>query len=176
MKKLLGLMVLGLMLSSNVSLAATKFTYLSCKSVVLTNESKGKYKDSEFLKKGSYVGHFFFKFKDVKKKTTVTVYEQGNTITEDWMNYKPKQVEKKKFDYDKSSKLYIYAYGNNDSSVTWAITRHGGDQYHHMHMLKLGKLGVKITTLSQNRPSDNRDICEAVDKKKFNELIKNGIY
>ena len=129
MKKLLSIIVLGLLLSVN-AYAADKNIYLSCKSIVFKNGNEGAFATKKNLEVGSYVGHFFYKFKDKKKTTTVTVYEQGNTITEDWSNMKPKQASKSKFDYDKDKVIYTGG-GTDPSGLTfgWAIQKKNNSCY-----------------------------------------------
>ena len=67
MKKLLGIVVLGLLLSEN-AYAATKYTYLSCKAIIKKNDSKDAAfsSNNDHLKIGSNNGHYFYKFKDNK--------------------------------------------------------------------------------------------------------------
>ena len=73
--------------------SASKITYLSCKQIIKSNDSEGTFSaDNTPLKIGAYNGHFFFKFKDVKKKTTVTVYEQGGLVSVDWKQMKPEKT------------------------------------------------------------------------------------
>ena len=74
-------------------------------------KNKGKYKDSELYKIGSYVGHSFIKFKDTRKKwTTATVYNQGNTIPPTdpdlWMTFPPEKLLKTQFVYTLKSYFF----------------------------------------------------------------------
>ena len=165
MKKLLGIVVLGL-LWCNLSLAATKFTYLSCKAIIHTNNSKEPAFDSqrEHLKVGSYNGHIFYKFNDIKKKTTVTVYEQGSMTAEDWKNIKPEQTVKGKFEYDKRDAIYSYGESIEDVKVGYAI-QNINEEYFQTMILKWDN---KIDLAMDSK-------CKKVDKKEFNKLIKNGV-
>ena len=72
MKKLLVFGLLSLIFSVN-AVAATSFTYLSCKQIVKDNLSEDDFGKQDFLNNGNYASHIFYKFKDLKKKTTITV-------------------------------------------------------------------------------------------------------
>ena len=173
MKKLLGILVLGLLLSSN-AYAATKFTYLSCPSVIYINDNKGKYKDSELFKVGTYIGHSFIKFKDTKKTwTTVTLYNQGNAILPldpgIWMSFPPTKLLKEKF-LDTGNN-YFFKLDDEGISISWLILEKG-KQFDLIQIIKIDKLGIDIKT---NSTLDWKNYCETVDKQEFNKLIKEGI-
>jgi len=176
MKKLLGILVLGLLLSSN-AYAASKFTYLSCKNIIFDNRSKGEYKDSELYKIGKYIGHSFIKFKNVKKKwTRITVYSQGLTTPptdpENWMNYAPKLLlEKEKFHY--SGGDYFYKFGYEGFEIIWLIGETKNNHFYSLYQIKYDETGIDITSTSHDK--SNQQSCKNVDKKEFNELIKKGI-
>tara|TARA_Y100001970_G_C13741046_1_gene606195 strand:+ start:140 stop:637 length:498 start_codon:yes stop_codon:yes gene_type:complete len=164
MKKLLGIVVLGLILSVN-AIAATPFTYLSCKQIIKENKSaSGAFSADEqpHLSVGSYNGHIFYKLKDVKKKTTVTVYEQGMMTETDWKDKKPGESNKDKFEY----KDNIYSWGAtlDTLQIGYAIENINGD-YHQSMILKMGD--------DLNLAMDSK--CNIVDKKTFKKLIKNGV-
>ena len=177
MKKLLWIVLLGLFLSSNVY-AASKYVYLSCPSIIYQNKNKGKYKDSELYKIGSYIGHTFLNFKEKKKKTkwtTVTLYTQGNSIPPTdqdlWMSFPPQKDLKEKFVTVKNTYFLKIDYGSNEVSFLlvkknkkWGLTI----------IQKLGEVGINFTTNS-TFDRKNFDYCETVDKQEFNELIKKGI-
>jgi len=95
MKKLLGIVVLGLLLSGN-AYAATKFTYLSCKKIIKKNNSKAKQfsVNNDYLKIGANNGYYFYKFKDDEKKSKVRIYEQGVSVDRDWRKKNQKNTQK----------------------------------------------------------------------------------
>jgi hypothetical protein len=163
MKKILGIVVLCLFLSGN-AYAATKITYLSCKQIIKSNDSEGTFSaDNTPLKVGAYNGHFFFKFKDVKKKSTVTIYEQGDLVSVNWKEKKPKKTYQVKFDYEDS----IYSYGESGGGLTlgYAIENSNGN-YLQTTILKSKDHGLDLAMDTK---------CEKVNKKKFKSLIKNGV-
>ena len=186
MKKFLGTLVLGLLLSSN-AYAASKFTYLSCPSIIWGNESKGKYKDSELYKIGSCVGHSFIKFKDTKKKwTPVTLYNQGNAIEPQdpdiWMRSPPIKLFKAKFLYDYGS--YFFFLDDENINISWALNTDydlSGDEIFVLLLhFKLDKKGIDFWSSSNyyvdaKKVFDNIDFCKELDKEEFNKLIKKGI-
>ena len=144
--------------------SASKITYLSCKQIIKSNDSEGTFSaDNTPLKIGAYNGHFFFKFKDVKKKTTVTVYEQGGLVSVDWKQMKPKKTYQVKFDYEDS----IYSYGEVGGGLTigYAIENSNGN-YLQTTILKSKKHGIDLAMDTE---------CEKVNKKEFTNLIKNGV-
>ena len=144
--------------------SASKITYLSCKQIIKSNDSEGTFSaDKTPLKIGAYNGHFFFKFKDVNKKTTVTVYEQGNLVSVDWKQMKPKKTYQVKFDYEDS----IYSYGEVGGGLTigYAIENSNGN-YLQTTILKSKKHGIDLAMDTE---------CEKVNKKEFTNLIKNGV-
>ena len=144
--------------------SASKITYLSCKQIIKSNDSEGTFSaDNTPLKIGAYNGHFFFKFKDVNKKTTVTVYEQGNLVSVDWKQNKPKKTYQVKFDYEDS----IYSYGEVGGGLTigYAIENSNGN-YLQTTILKSKKHGIDLAMDTE---------CEKVNKKEFTNLIKNGV-
>ena len=83
MKKFLMFAVLSLIFSLN-AVAATPFTYLSCKQIMKDNLSKDDFGKQDFLNNGEYASHIFYKFKDLKKKATITVYQVGEFWESDW--------------------------------------------------------------------------------------------
>ena len=189
MKKLLGIVVLSLLLSSN-AYAASKFTYLSCPSIIFQNNNKGKFKDSEGYKIGSYIGHYFIKFKDAKKEwTTVNLYMQGNTFINPsdpdlWTIAPPMKFPTVKFFYTGDG--YLLPFDDDDIETFWNIGRDydasGDDIWVFSQNIKgLKKLyGIDLWTSSNHyvnakKVFDNNKFCEVLDKKEFNELIKKGI-
>ena len=143
---------------------ASKITYLSCKQIIKSNDSEGTFSaDNTPLKIGAYNGHFFFKFKDVNKKTTVTVYEQGNLVSVDWKQMKPEKTNQVKFDYEDS----IYSYGEEGGGLTvgYAIENSNGN-YLQTTILKSKDHGIDLAMDTE---------CEKVNKKEFKNLIKNGV-
>jgi hypothetical protein len=171
MKKLLGIIVLGLLLSGNV-IAATPFTYLSCKQIIKENKSEDAFGKQEFLNKGKYASHILYKFKDLKKKTTITVYQVGEYWEKDWKSKKPKQIYKSKFIYDKKDS--IYSDGEivpGSALVGYAIQNINGEYFQTTVFQVKFSDGISINDFHLKMDSK----CEIVDKKNFNKLIKNGI-
>jgi len=181
MKKLLGIVVLGLLLSSN-AYAASKFTYLSCPAAI-----RGvKYTDNELYKVGKYIGHSFIMFKDTKKKsTTVTVYYQGGNVLKArdpnvWMSIPPIKLLKEKFKYE--SRGYSFKFFNQDlwrkTSIKTTYDPSGGEIFVYEHTVKFKDTLLLVSSnryTNAKKEFDNIDFCEEVDKKEFNELIKKGI-
>ena len=169
-KKLLGIVILGLLLSGN-AYAATKFTYLSCKQIIKENKSENiVWKPNNYLSIGRYTSHIFYKFKDLKKKTTISVYEVGNPFDRDWKSNKPKLRFKSKFQYNKKDS--IYSGGEEISgqiSTGYGIQNINGE-YFQTTIFK-GNAGGTINDIHLIMDSK----CEIVDKKNFNKLIKNKI-
>ena len=156
MKKLLGIVVLGLLLSSN-AYAASKFTYLSCPSIISENESKGKFKDSERYKIGSYIGHYFIKFKDAKKEwTTVNLYMQGNQFLNPsdpdiWTIVPPIKFPTVKFLY--SARSYTMRFDDDDIETFWDGTLDGNFVQHGVYVWTIqylckDKIKTKIGTVT----------------------------
>ena len=173
MKKAILFLLVGLLLSGN-AYAASKFTYLSCPSIIWGNESKGKYKDSELYKIGSCIGHSFIKFKDTKKEwITVTLYNQGNTTPPTdpdlWMTFPPTKLLKEKFLHTGND--YSFMLDNEDKGMSWIIMKKS-KQWNLLQTIELRKPGIDITT---NSTLDWKNYCETVDKQEFNKLIKEGI-
>ena len=173
MKKAILVLLVGLLLSGN-AYAASKFTYLSCPSVIYINDNKGKYKDSELFKVGTYIGHSFIKFKDTKKKwTTVTLYSQGYAIPpgdpDIWMSFPPTKLLKEKFLHTGNN--YSFILDNEGKGMSWIIMKKG-KQWNLLQTTKLREPGIDITT---NSTLDWKNYCETVDKQEFNKLIKEGI-
>ena len=186
MKKAILFLLVGLLLSGN-AYAASKFTYLSCPSAIYANQSKGKYKDSELYKIGSYMGHSFIKFKDTKKKwTPVTLYNQGNAIEPQdpdiWMSVPPIELFKAKFLYDYKS--YFFFLQDENINISWTLNTDydlSGDEIFVLRLnFKLVKKGIDFWTSSNHyvnakKVFDNIDFCKVLDKEEFNKLIKKGI-
>ena len=169
MKKLLVFGLLSLIFSVN-AVAATSFTYLSCKQIVKDNLSEDDFGKQDFLNNGNYASHIFYKFKDLKKKTTITVYQVGEFWESDWKSKKPKQIFKSKFEYDKKDSIY-----SGGEEVTGQISSGYGVQningeYFQTTIFKANTGG---TINDFNLIMDSK--CKVVDKKSFNKLIKNGI-
>ena len=169
MKKAILILVLGLLLSMNVY-AATPFTYLSCKQIMKDNLSNDDFGKQDFLNTGKYASHIFYKFKDLKKKTTITVYQVGEFWESDWKSKKPKQIFKSKFEYNKKDSIY-----SGGEEVTGQIFSGYGVQ-------NINGEYFQTTIFKANTGGTINDFhlimdskCEVVDKKSFNKLIKNGI-
>ena len=160
MKKILGIVVMGLLLSGN-AFSATKFTYLSCKQIIKTNDSKGTFNaDNGVHFIGAYNGHMFFKFKDVNKKSTVTIYEQGDLVSREWKEMKPRKTYQVKFDYKES----IYSFGEQGSGLTlgYAIQNSNGN-YLQTTIFKSKDHGLNLAMDTK---------CEKVDKKNLKIWLK----
>ena len=134
------------------------------KSILITGCSSGiGYETAVYLSaKGWNVIATCRKLKDVKKKTTVTVYEQGMMTETDWKDKKPGEPNKDKFEY----KDNIYSWGAtlDTLQIGYAIENINGD-YHQSMILKMGD--------DLNLAMDSK--CNIVDKKTFKKLIKNGV-
>ena len=169
MKKLLGIVVLGLLLSSNAYSA-----YLSCPTKITLNSSEGKYK--ELYKEGSYIGHYFFKFKGTKKKfTKVTFYSQGNqylnpTDPDIWMSLPPIKLPAVEFFY--TDGRYYLPFDGNQIKMSWFIVKKSDASSDKIWVFEQDIKGLKkfkgIYFFIVSK-------CEVLDKKEFNELIKKGI-
>ena len=176
MKKLLGIVVLGL-LWCNVSQATNKTIHLSCPSVIFINKKEEKFKEESSYKVGSNVGHSFLKFKDKKKTqwTTVTIFNQGNSIPASdsniWKKIPPQKLLKEKF-LDTGSGLYFQMEDEN-FSLAWLIERKG-KQFNLLQIVEVKNSGINYTTTS-DKDFNNYQGCEKIDKQKFNKLIKIGI-
>ena len=170
MKKLLAILVLGLLLSEN-AFAATKFTYLSCKQIIKENKSEDDFGKQDFLNNGKYASHIFYKFKHLKKKTTITVYQVGEYWESDWKSKKPKQIFKSKFEYDKKDSIY-----SGGEEITGAILagyaiQNINGEYFQTTVFKAKTGDGTINDFHLIMDSK----CDKVEKKKFNKLIKKGI-
>ena len=129
MKKLLGIVVLGLLLSSN-TYAASKYFYLSCPSFISKNDSKGKHKDSVAFKPGKYVGHTFLRFKHTKKKfTKFPIYVMGYAVPPRseviWKIIPPQKIPSADFMY--TSGKYVFVAGEDGMEWSMILTPFGID-------------------------------------------------
>ena len=179
MKKLLGIVVLGLLLSGN-AYAASKSFYLSCPSFVYQNDSKGEYKDSELFKAGAYVGHTFLKFKHTKKEyTKFPIYLMGYAVPpRDPVIWKIIPPHKLNADFMYHAGKYVFVAGEENMEWSMILTPFAIDtdkkEFNLMNNIIVPAQGVNLLTTS-NYPPEEKDQCEILDKKKFNELIKKGI-
>ena len=170
MKKLLGIIVLGLLLSGN-AIAATPFTYLSCKQIVKDNKSEEEFAKQDFLNNGKYVSHMFYKFKHLKKKTIITIHQVGEYWESDWKSKKPKQIFKSKFEYDKKDSIY-----SGGEEIIGAISAGYGIQNINGEYFQttVFKAKTKDGTINDfHLIMDSK--CEIIDKKNYNKLIKSGL-
>ena len=169
MKKFLVFAVLSLIFSLD-AIAATPFTYLSCKQIMKDNLSEDDFGKQDFLNNGEYASHIFYKFKDLKKKTTITVYQVGEFWESDWKSKKPKQIFKSKFEYDKKDSIYS---GGEEikgaASVGYAIQNINGEYF----QTTIFKANTGGTINDFHLIMDSK--CEIVNKKNFDKLIKSGI-
>ena len=158
-------MVLGLLLSGN-AIAATPFTYLSCKQIIKVNNSTHEafVPQNEWLKIGAYNSHIFYKFKDTSKKITVTVYEHGDMLRPAWKEMKPAQKYKVKFEYDKKDMIYSFGEQGLGLTIGYAIQSSNGDYY----QTTIFKYKKEVDLAMDSK-------CDKVEKKEFNKLIKKGI-
>ena len=163
-------MVLGLLFSGN-AYAATPFTYLSCKQIVKDNKSEDEFGKQDFLNNGEYASHIFYKFKDLKKTTTITVYQVGEFWESDWKSKKPKQIFKSKFEYDKKDSIY-----SGGEEITGAISagyaiQNIDGEYFQTTVFKAKTGDGTINDFHLIMDSK----CEIIDKKNYNKLIKSGL-
>ena len=175
MKKLLTILVLGLLLSGN-AYAATKYTYLSCKTIIEKNESmfEGFSKNQEHLKIGSNNSHIFYKFKDNKKKSKVRIYVQGDYTQANWKTIKPAEftINAKWTGFAKDKHLYLLSdkltQGKNTISEDHIIQK-VDDLYR----------GTVIFIWDQNKKNQINLVmdteCSIVDKSELKAFLKNGI-
>ena len=170
MKKLLGIVVLGLILSVN-AIAATSFTYLSCKQIVKDNKSEDEFGKQGFLNNDKYVSHIFYKFKHLKKKTIITIHQVGEYWESDWKSKKPKQIFKSKFGYNKKDSIY-----SGGEEITGAISagyaiQNINGEYFQTTVFKAKTGDGTINDFHLIMDSK----CEIIDKKNYNKLIKSGL-
>ena len=170
MKNLLSIIVFGLLFSGN-AVAATPITYLSCKQLIKDNKSEGAFGNLDFLNVGNYASHIFYKFKDIKKKTTITVHQVGEYWERDWKSKKPKQIFKSKFEYDKKDSIY-----SGGEEIKGAISDGYGIQNINGEYFQTTIFKAKIEdgTLDDfHLIMDSK--CEIIDKTNYKKIIKNGI-
>ena len=170
MSYILKILVLFLILPG-ISKAATPFTYLSCKQIIADNKSTHKaFIKERYLNIGRYTGHIFYKFKDLKKKTTFTVHEQGNMVDRDWKQNKPSKTQNRKSAYDKGEAIYSFGEEIKGAiSVGYAVQNMNGKYFQTMFLK--AKIEDSIDGLHLIMDSE----CENIDKKKYISLIKTGI-
>ena len=179
MKKLLGIVVLGLLLCSN-AYAASKYFYVSCPSFISKNDSKGKYKDSELFKLGTYIGHTLIKFKHTKKELTkFPTYFMGYGIPpgdpDIWMSFPTEKINLPFMYY-----AGTYTAVSSKEKITWAmiLTPFGIDtdkkEFNLYNHFELPEQGIDFKSTS-DYPHMEKEHCEILDKKEFNKIIKEGI-
>ena len=131
------------------------------------------------------MGHYFYKFKDSKKKlTTVTLYSQGNSFQPQdpdlWMDLPTFEIVKAKFFYTGDG--YYFNFEKENMRMSWNISRDydasGDDIWVLWTRFELKDLDFWTSSnhyKNAKKVFDNNKFCEEVDKKEFNELIKKGI-
>ena len=165
MKNLLSIIVLGLLFSGN-AVAATPITYLSCKQLIKDNKSEGAFGNLDFLNVGNYASHIFYKFKDIKKKTTITVHQVGEYWERDWKSKKPKQIFKSKFEYDKKDSIYSGEEIKGAISAGYRIQNINGEYFQTQSLkqkLKMVPLMIFISYWTK---------CEIIDKTNYKDLLR----
>ncbi len=176
MKNLLGLVFLSLLLSGN-AYAATKYTYLSCKAIIKKNDSKDAAfsSNNDHLKIGSNNSHYFYKFKDNKKKSKVWIYHQGTFVESDWKSMKPKEYTRNGVKWDKiNKKEHSYTFADMAQSEGSILTTGFVIQ-------KINNEYFNTTTFTWNKNGQNQiDLamdqkCSVVDKKDLKLFLKNGV-
>jgi len=160
---------------TNNSNAATPFTYLSCKAIILKNDSEEAAFSSkkDYLQIGSNNGYYFYKFKDLQKKTKVTIYEQGMFLNEDWRTNKPKKFASDKWEFSKEDNIYSYKDTLDLSSEVmtygFAIQKGNNGKYFNTTTFLWKKNDEKTADLVMDQE------CDEVKKDIFKSLIKNGV-
>ena len=160
----------------NSSNAKTPFTYLSCKAIILKNDSENSAfsTNKDYLQIGSNNGYYFYKFKDLQEKTKVTIYEQGRFVDEDWRTMKPEKFNHSgKWEYSKDDNIYSYKEETGSSSEImsygFAIQKDSTDKFFNTTTFLWKKDDENIIDLVMDQE------CDEVKKDIFKSLIKNGV-
>jgi hypothetical protein len=161
---------------TNNSNAATPFTYLSCKAIILKNDSEDSAfsTNKDFLQIGSNNGYYFYKFKDLQKKTKVTIYEQGMFVNEDWRTNKPEKFKHSgKWEFSKEDNIYSHKEEINSTSEVmtygFAIQKWNNGKYFNTTTFLWKKDDENLIDLVMDQE------CDEVKKDIFKSLIKNGV-
>ena len=172
MKKILGIVVLGLLLSTK-SFAASENLYLTCPQNITEDNSADNIKEfHKFL--GEIHQYYYFDIKIKKSKVGIKVYSHAPESGKTWSNVKPtiflnsKNKDAKashveggsyfiKFEPDEIKGIgeYFQIYKNSSS---WA--------YKGRKVMKLGSVDVDYI---------HGGDCNLHEKKKFNKLRKKGV-
>ena len=176
MKKFLNFLVIYLLLCSN-TYAATKYTYLSCKAIIKKNDSKGAAfsSNNDHLKIGSNNGHYFYKFKDNKKKSKVWIYDQGTFVESDWKSMKPKNYTQNGVKWDEVNKKdhsYTFvdmAQAEGNILTTGFVIQKINNEYFNTTTFTWDKNGQNEIDLAMDQK------CSVVDKKDLKLFLKNGV-
>ena len=169
MKKLLGILVLGLLIC-NVGFAAEK-VYLSCESIIIKNNSPNPgLKNLPGLKEGFHNSQFFFQFKK-SKSFKLKVHQQGNGTSEDWKNEKPGLLYKS-----------LKGYYENDAYDARAYSGEGDYFFDVYKMFQTDDIwsfkGVSKVDDGNNKiilDIEHGGKCTKYNKKEFLSLLKKGI-
>tara|TARA_B100001063_G_C16561512_1_gene451233 strand:+ start:157 stop:687 length:531 start_codon:yes stop_codon:yes gene_type:complete len=174
MKRFFVFIILSLLLCGN-AYSATKYTYLSCKAIIAKNESKSKeFSSAGHLKIGSNNGHYFYKFKDNKKKSKLWIYDQGTLVQPNWKTMKPKAyIEGGKWDvFNKKDHAYTFV----DRVTSGANVLTAG-----FVIQKINDEYLNTTTFTWDKDGQNQiDLvtdqkCSVVNKKDLKLFLKNGV-
>ena len=129
--------------------------------------------NKDFLQIGSNNGYYFYKFKDLQKKTKVTIYEQGMFVNEDWRTNKPKKFASDKWEFSKEDNIYSYKEEINSTSEVmtygFAIQKWNNGKYFNTTTFLWKKDDENLIDLVMDQE------CDEVKKDIFKSLIKNGV-
>ena len=175
MKFILKIAVFFLILPS-ISYAATPFTYLSCKAIVFENKTKdGPFKNNDKLKSGTNIGYYFYKYKEIKKKSKVMIHQQTfANLGWDWKVKKPKKYTLKPLKWDSySDKDQIYTFVDyvkveGASAMKGFSVQKINNNYHNTVTFSVSENNKNTLDIVMNQ------VCEKIDKSEYRDLIKNG--
>ena len=169
--------VFFILILPSMSYAATPFTYLSCKAVVMENKTEdGPFKNNDKLKSGTNIGYFFYKYKEIKKKSKVMIHEQSFLNHGwDWKGKKPEKYTYQSTNWDSySNEDQIYTFVDKAKLEGTTLTmgfavQKINNNYHN---------SVTFSMVENNKSTLDivmDQVCEKIDKTDYRDLIKNGV-
>ena len=167
MKKLLGIIVLGLFLSGN-SYAVTESLYLTCPETI-TEDNSDEFLKEYHVSKGEISQYWYFDIKNKKSKIKIKVYAHGYSEDKDWHEVKPELA----FDSrNKDTKAYLkdgeykFTTGSKEFFDEFLIYKLN-DQWKYD-----GRSVLKTKEFTKDYLHSGK--CNMHKKKEFNKLRKEG--
>ena len=193
MKKLLWIVVLGLLLSSN-AYAATNI-YLSCP-MYITEDNSDDVISEVFSETNGFVAQIYANIKISSSNIKLKLYLQSPAMDDDWTNKKPVKtkikfkgsVEDNHYYFEGKTKesnnqMTSEGYTNYDfykKEGEWFLDAelYGVASFKKSYLKKLEKISKDLALELKNVTTDftsYENICLEYDKKEFKNIIKKGI-